>query len=97
MRTPAYIAALVGGLILVLSPVTASAGPGVVPGPTSGPATGSATGPPTGPTAGHGTVDAGWSWPLSPRPAVLRAFDPPARPWLSGHRGVDLRASRRGP
>ena len=92
MRTPAYIAALVGGLILVLSPVTASAGPGVVPGPTSGPA----TGPPTGPTAGHGTVDAGWSWPLSPRPAVLRAFDPPARPWLSGHRGVDLRASHDG-
>lgn len=34
-----------------------------------------------------------WSWPLSPRPAVLRAFDPPARPWLSGHRGVDLQAA----
>ncbi|MGO4805685.1 M23 family metallopeptidase [Arthrobacter sp. 2MCAF15] len=34
-----------------------------------------------------------WSWPLSPRPAVLRAFDPPARPWLSGHRGVDLAAA----
>ncbi|WP_243179630.1 M23 family metallopeptidase [Arthrobacter humicola] len=33
-----------------------------------------------------------WSWPLSPRPAVLRAFDPPAKPWLSGHRGVDLEA-----
>lgn len=34
-----------------------------------------------------------WSWPLSPRPAVLRVFDPPDRPWLSGHRGVDLRAA----
>jgi len=34
-----------------------------------------------------------WSWPLSPRPAVLRAFDPPARPWLSGHRGVDIEAA----
>ena len=33
-----------------------------------------------------------WSWPLSPRPAVLRVFDPPAKPWLSGHRGVDLEA-----
>ncbi|MFE4543106.1 M23 family metallopeptidase [Arthrobacter sp. NPDC056727] len=33
---------------------------------------------------------AGWSWPLSPRPAVLRPFDPPDKPWLSGHRGVDL-------
>ena len=26
----------------------------------------------------------------------MRAFDPPARPWLSGHRGVDLRASHDG-
>jgi murein DD-endopeptidase MepM/ murein hydrolase activator NlpD len=34
-----------------------------------------------------------WSWPLSPEPAVLRAFDPPDKPWLSGHRGVDLQAS----
>ncbi|WP_426976692.1 M23 family metallopeptidase [Pseudarthrobacter sp. O4] len=39
---------------------------------------------------------AAWSWPLSPRPAVLRAFDPPARPWLSGHRGVDLEAASDG-
>jgi murein DD-endopeptidase MepM/ murein hydrolase activator NlpD len=37
-----------------------------------------------------------WSWPLNPRPAVLRAFDPPARPWLTGHRGVDLRAAHDG-
>ena len=37
-----------------------------------------------------------WSWPLSPRPAVLRAFDPPDRPWLTGHRGVDLRAAYDG-
>lgn len=34
-----------------------------------------------------------WSWPLSPKPAVLRPFDPPAKPWLSGHRGVDLEAA----
>ncbi len=38
----------------------------------------------------------GWSWPLNPRPAVLRAFDPPAKPWLSGHRGVDLQAAHDG-
>ncbi|MDQ0665075.1 murein DD-endopeptidase MepM/ murein hydrolase activator NlpD [Arthrobacter ulcerisalmonis] len=31
-----------------------------------------------------------WQWPLSPRPPVLRGFDPPPKPWLSGHRGVDL-------
>jgi len=31
-----------------------------------------------------------WVWPLDPRPAVARGFDPPSRPWLAGHRGVDL-------
>ncbi len=31
-----------------------------------------------------------WSWPLAPRPAVARRFDPPAQRWLAGHRGVDL-------
>lgn len=31
-----------------------------------------------------------WRWPLTPRPRVLRGFDPPPKPWLSGHRGVDL-------
>src|SRR5690349_23856684 len=33
-----------------------------------------------------------WRWPLAPRPNVLRDFDPPPKPWLSGHRGVDLGA-----
>jgi murein DD-endopeptidase MepM/ murein hydrolase activator NlpD len=38
-----------------------------------------------------GTASApSWQWPVSPRPPVLRDFDPPPRPWLSGHRGVDL-------
>lgn len=37
-------------------------------------------------------VAPGWSWPLSPDPAVVRPFDGPAAPWLPGHRGVDLRA-----
>ncbi|QLY29843.1 M23 family metallopeptidase [Nocardia huaxiensis] len=31
-----------------------------------------------------------FGWPLSPRPAVVRAFDKPDRDWLPGHRGVDL-------
>ena len=31
-----------------------------------------------------------WSWPLTPKPGVLRIFDPPDKPWLSGHRGVDV-------
>ncbi|MET1088808.1 MAG: M23 family metallopeptidase [Arthrobacter sp.] len=34
-----------------------------------------------------------WQWPLAPRPGVLRDFDPPPKPWLSGHRGVDLAAA----
>jgi murein DD-endopeptidase MepM/ murein hydrolase activator NlpD len=29
-------------------------------------------------------------WPLDGTPTVTRAFDPPAQPWLPGHRGVDL-------
>lgn len=37
-----------------------------------------------------------WQWPLQPRPPVLRDFDPPPQPWLSGHRGVDLGAADDG-
>jgi len=33
-----------------------------------------------------------WSWPLSPRPAVLRGFARPEHQWSAGHRGVDLAA-----
>jgi hypothetical protein len=29
-------------------------------------------------------------WPLQPRPEVVRGFELPAKPWLPGHRGVDL-------
>ncbi len=35
------------------------------------------------------------TWPLHPRPPVVRGFDPPASPWGAGHRGVDL-LGRRG-
>ncbi|MFZ2511346.1 MAG: M23 family metallopeptidase [Gordonia sp. (in: high G+C Gram-positive bacteria)] len=43
----------------------------------------------SGPVAsGRGAYD----WPLVPRPAVARGFDPPAQRWLPGHRGVDLAA-----
>lgn len=34
-----------------------------------------------------------WVWPLNPRPTVVSVFDPPAQPWLAGHRGVDLLGS----
>jgi Peptidase family M23 len=31
-----------------------------------------------------------WTWPLSPRPEVVGAFDRPDSRWGAGHRGVDL-------
>ena len=34
-----------------------------------------------------------WVAPVDGEVRVLRAFDPPAKPWLPGHRGVDLAAS----
>ena len=40
--------------------------------------------------AAAGAADPDGVWPLSPRPAVVRGFDPPDRPWASGHRGLDL-------
>lgn len=33
----------------------------------------------------------GFTWPVD-APRVVRFFDPPAQPWLAGHRGVDLAA-----
>ena len=32
-------------------------------------------------------------WPLQPRPEVVKGFELPAKPWLPGHRGVDLSGS----
>lgn len=34
-------------------------------------------------------------WPVAGR--VTRAFDPPAHPWLAGHRGVDITADAGSP
>jgi murein DD-endopeptidase MepM/ murein hydrolase activator NlpD len=36
----------------------------------------------------------GFRWPLDGPPLVVRRFEPPPQPWLSGHRGVDLGGSR---
>ena len=35
--------------------------------------------------------DQRWNWPTGVAVSVTRPFDPPPQPWLSGHRGVDLR------
>jgi murein DD-endopeptidase MepM/ murein hydrolase activator NlpD len=58
------------------------------------PAVSGAAGP--APPAPLPAGSSGWRWPLSPDPKVVRAFDPPAKPWLSGHRGVDLEAAASG-
>jgi murein DD-endopeptidase MepM/ murein hydrolase activator NlpD len=34
--------------------------------------------------------DSRFTWPLSPRPALGRPFQPPSHPYGPGHRGVDL-------
>ena len=44
-------------------------------------------------TAGPGSTDPVGVWPLQPQPDVVTGFDPPATPWGSGHRGVDLLGS----
>jgi hypothetical protein len=46
----------------------------------------SAAAPSPAPASVHRT----WVWPLQPVPAVVQGFEPPARPWDAGHRGVDL-------
>ncbi|MGH3326509.1 MAG: murein hydrolase activator EnvC family protein [Streptomycetales bacterium] len=33
-----------------------------------------------------------WSWPMAPRPRVVRGFERPKTAWGPGHRGVDLAA-----
>ncbi|OFE16649.1 hypothetical protein BA895_03425 [Humibacillus sp. DSM 29435] len=48
---------------------------------------------PTPGLARQGSPSAEWQWPLAPQPEVERGFDPPDRPWLPGHRGVDLQAT----
>ena len=42
---------------------------------------------------GRGAPRGGFVWPLAPRPAVVRRFDPPQEQWSLGHRGVDLSAA----
>jgi len=72
----------------------AGSGPSVGPGaqPISGPGVGAAARPVTGPVTVPDPADP-FRWPLDGPPRVVVAFDPPAQPWLPGHRGVDLAAT----
>ncbi|MBO4141258.1 M23 family metallopeptidase [Micromonospora tulbaghiae] len=70
-----------------------------------GPFSGSAAGVPAAGDPMAGVSGAGlraaprgrFRWPLPGAPRVVRRFDPPPQPWLSGHRGVDLAAERGAP
>ncbi len=88
MKAPALLAA-----VLLLPASITPAGEALTAGPASIPGAGfpflSATAEPL-------PVHPSWEWPLAPRPGVLRAFDPPDKPWMSGHRGVDLEAAYDG-
>ena len=73
-------------LVLLLLPADTAAARPTGPGPT-----GPALPGPAGPTAPDpGAPAGGYRWPLAGVPAVTRPFQPPPRPWLPGHRGVDL-------
>lgn len=77
-RSRAWRVAGLVSLLLLLAPLSAPPGP--------------AAGGPVPPATGGAEVEpaAGYRWPLAGEPAVTRPFDPPARRWLPGHRGVDL-------
>jgi murein DD-endopeptidase MepM/ murein hydrolase activator NlpD len=71
------------GLLIVLLVVAlpgARAPAAAHPGPAAQP----------GATAALAIAETGFSFPLPAPVTVLTAFDPPDRPWGSGHRGVDL-------
>lgn len=75
-------------------PVSASAGPVSAPlSAPSGPVSETAPGSTSRRDAaqGHGS-EVTYDWPLGTG-EVTRPFDNPARPWLAGHRGVDLAGS----
>jgi len=69
------------GLVLGLHP---AAGPAALGPPAA------AAAAPTGPAPASRMSPDPAVWPLSPRPDVVSGFSPPADPWGSGHRGVDL-------
>ncbi len=83
--------AALGVLVLMLgalAPSSTSTQACASPGPLAGaPVTAVAAGPSV---LGPRPAAAGWAWPLQPRPAVVTPFAAPPKPWLSGHRGIDL-------
>ncbi|WP_435830623.1 murein hydrolase activator EnvC family protein [Polymorphospora rubra] len=70
---------MVVGLMIVVGPAT--------------PARPGTANPADGPQPGGQRLAGPFRWPLDGTPRPVRRFDPPPRPWLPGHRGVDLAAT----
>ncbi|MEU6076665.1 M23 family metallopeptidase [Micromonospora sp. NPDC047074] len=105
MRPAIRIAAALSAALLLLAPavpaarpVSAAARPFDAEVPSARPSAQSASAPASPDRA---SVLSGWApvvaarfrWPLDGVPRPVRRFDPPPRPWLPGHRGVDLAAA----
>ncbi|WP_432501326.1 murein hydrolase activator EnvC family protein [Kineococcus arenarius] len=86
MPSSTAAAALTAAAAAALLAASSSAGPAADPARPPGAVGSPASASPPAPGAG-----ARWSWPLHPRPVVLRGFDDVAR-YAPGHRGVDLAA-----
>ncbi|WP_240956219.1 peptidoglycan DD-metalloendopeptidase family protein [Micromonospora sp. HNM0581] len=88
--------AMTGGLttLLLLAPSGPVGGAAWAIGRLPPPATSSGwpDQPATSGLDGNLRVDGGgvFRWPVDGAPEPVRRFDPPRRPWLAGHRGVDL-------
>ncbi|MEW2374636.1 M23 family metallopeptidase [Micromonospora sp. NPDC047812] len=82
-------AAVLGAALLPLGPAAAPASP-PVSAAVRPPASANAAAAPSGAAPSRA---ARFRWPLDGVPRPVRRFDPPPRPWLPGHRGVDLAAA----
>ncbi|WP_433391331.1 peptidoglycan DD-metalloendopeptidase family protein [Micromonospora sp. KLBMP9576] len=89
MRPAARTALALCAALLLLGPTAPAARPvSATVGPFLAAAPSQAVLPRTAPAG-----DARFRWPLDGVPRPVRRFDPPPRPWLPGHRGVDLAAA----
>jgi murein DD-endopeptidase MepM/ murein hydrolase activator NlpD len=92
-RTAARLAALLALLAASTGGAAGTPAPGTAAAVVVAPRT-----PSPGTTAARPLPSAlAWGWPLPGKPRVAHAFDPPDKPWLAGHRGVDLLAGQGSP
>jgi murein DD-endopeptidase MepM/ murein hydrolase activator NlpD len=82
--TPALVLAPLAAAALALSAATSAVAPAVSARVSAGAPAGE------GPVVDGVVAPVRFTWPLRPRPAVLRRFAVGPQPWSPGHRGVDL-------